>query len=83
MLLKNGHWFAIYLSRVEEVYMLSTQKVSNIYKSNYIQEVQPTRRLDKYDSSSQSHHEKAPQKDFKSILQRELEKQNSKKKKAA
>ena len=60
--------------------MMNGQKISNIYKSNYVQAVQPTRRLDKYDTSAQSHNEqKAPQ-NFKSVLQKELDKQNTKKK---
>lgn len=60
--------------------MFNIQKVSQIYKSNYVQAVQPKSRLDKYDTSSQSHQEPNKSKDFKSILQKELEKQNGKKK---
>ena len=60
--------------------MLNGQKISNIYKSNYVQAVQPARRLDKYDTSAQSHNEQKTPQNFKSILQKELEKQNGSKK---
>jgi hypothetical protein len=60
--------------------MVNIQKVSQIYKSNYVQAVQPKARLDKYDTSSQSHQDQNRPKDFKSILQKELDKQNGKKK---
>lgn len=60
--------------------MVNIQKVSQIYKSNYVQAVQPKSRLDKYDTSSQGHQDQSKPKDFKSILQKELDKQNAKKK---
>ncbi|MBC7458934.1 MAG: hypothetical protein H7235_11685 [Bdellovibrionaceae bacterium] len=60
--------------------MFNIQKVSNIYKSNYVQAVQPKSCLDKYDTSSQNHQEQSRPKDFKSILQKELDKQEAKKK---
>jgi len=60
--------------------MFNIQKVSSIYKGNYVQAVQPKSRLDKYDTSSQGQQEQNRPKDFKSILQKELDKQNAKKK---
>lgn len=59
--------------------MYNIQKVSNIYKNNYVQAVQPKGRLYKYDTSSQSHQDQSRPKDFKAILQKELDKQTKKK----
>lgn len=80
MLQQIGPRYAKYIGTDWEVRMYNIQKVSNIYKSNYVQAVQPKGRLDKYDTSSQNHQDQSRPKDFKAVLQKELEKQNAKKK---